>query len=130
MSACCPSPAGQAATVRAGCAWHAGLAWVPLPPNTVADAQAADPSPCLASAAHRVPCAASASAARPAAFTALLRSFLGCRLQELAAELAGAPEEQRYAAAGMDTAAALRERQRLAAREDVEEELMVGWGWR
>lgn len=29
------------------------------------------------------------------------------------------------AAAGLDTAAALRERQRLAAREDVEEELFV-----
>jgi hypothetical protein len=45
---------------------------------------------------------------------------------ELAAELAGAPEEQRLEVAGMDTAGALRERQRLAAREDVEEELMVG----
>ncbi|PRW45524.1 Something about silencing 10 [Chlorella sorokiniana] len=46
-------------------------------------------------------------------------------VQELAAELAGAPEEQRMAAAGLDTAAALRERQRLAAREDVEEELFI-----
>ena len=49
-------------------------------------------------------------------------------VQELAAEVAGAPEEQRMAAAGLDTAAALRERQRLAAREDVEEELFVS-GW-
>ena len=32
------------------------------------------------------------------------------------------------AAAGLDTAAALRERQRLAAREDVEEELFVSDG--
>lgn len=47
-------------------------------------------------------------------------------VQELAAELAGAPEEQRAAPAlGMDTAAALKERQRQAAREAVEEELMV-----
>ncbi|PSC73947.1 Something about silencing 10 [Micractinium conductrix] len=46
-------------------------------------------------------------------------------VQELAAEVEGAPEEQRYAAAGLDSAAALRERQRLAAREDVEEELMI-----
>ncbi|KAL4853965.1 Neuroguidin [Chlorella vulgaris] len=46
-------------------------------------------------------------------------------VQELAAEVAGAPEELRAAAPGLDTAAALRERQRLAAREDVEEELMI-----
>eukprot|EP00887_Chlorella_sp_A99_P005929 scaffold29.g5929.t1 len=44
---------------------------------------------------------------------------------ELAAELAGAPMEERLAPAGMDTAAAIRERQRLAARDDVEEELMI-----
>lgn len=49
-------------------------------------------------------------------------------VQELAAEVAGAPEEQRMTAAGMDTTAALRERQRLAAREDVEEELFVSRG--
>ena len=49
-------------------------------------------------------------------------------VQELAAELAGAPEEERLAPLGMDTTAALRERQRMAARDDVEEELMVGVG--
>jgi U3 small nucleolar RNA-associated protein 3 len=47
-------------------------------------------------------------------------------VQELAAEMTGAPEEIRGGAPlGMDTAAALRDRQRMAAREAVEEELMV-----
>lgn len=49
-------------------------------------------------------------------------------VQQLGRELAGAPEEQKYNAyvtGGMDTAAAIRERQRLAAREEVEEELMI-----
>jgi len=49
-------------------------------------------------------------------------------VQQLSRELAGAPEEQKYNAyvtGGMDTAAAIRERQRLAAREEVEEELMI-----
>ena len=47
-------------------------------------------------------------------------------VQGLAMELADAPEEQRAnGPLGMDTAAALRERHRLAAREAIEEELMV-----
>lgn len=47
-------------------------------------------------------------------------------VQELAAELAGAPEEQGVGARlGMDTVAALRQRQRMAARDAVEEDLMV-----
>ena len=46
-------------------------------------------------------------------------------VQELGRELAGAPEEERYALAGLDSAAGKRERLRLAAREAVEEELMV-----
>eukprot|EP00890_Picochlorum_soloecismus_P003905 jgi/Picsp_1/4515/NSC_06736-R1_sas10 utp3 c1d family len=47
-------------------------------------------------------------------------------IQEFAAELTGAPEEKRMGApVGMDTADALRTRQRLAARENVEEELMI-----
>lgn len=47
-------------------------------------------------------------------------------VQELAAELTGAPEELGAGAPlGMDTVAALRQRQRLAARDAVEEELMV-----
>jgi hypothetical protein len=52
------------------------------------------------------------------------------QVQELAAELSGAPEELRESVAGMDTAAAVRERRRLAAREEVEEELMVRHGRR
>jgi U3 small nucleolar RNA-associated protein 3 len=47
-------------------------------------------------------------------------------IQEFAAELTGAPEEKRMGApVGMDTVDALRTRQRLAARENVEEELMI-----
>ena len=47
-------------------------------------------------------------------------------IQEFAAELTGAPEEKRMGApVGMDTADALRTRQRLAARQNVEEELMI-----
>lgn len=47
-------------------------------------------------------------------------------MQELAAELEGAPEEVRGGdPLGMDTAAAKRERRRLSAREAVEEELMI-----
>lgn len=47
-----------------------------------------------------------------------LRSWHHASLQELAAELAGAPEEERYGGPlGMDTTAALRERQRMAARD-------------
>jgi len=47
-------------------------------------------------------------------------------IQEFAAELAGAPEERKMGMPiGMDTADALRQRQKLAARADVEEELMI-----
>ncbi|KAI8101739.1 hypothetical protein M9434_006806 [Picochlorum sp. BPE23] len=47
-------------------------------------------------------------------------------IQDFAAEIAGAPEEKRMGApVGMDTAEALRHRQKLAAREEVEEELMI-----
>lgn len=47
-------------------------------------------------------------------------------IQEFAAELAGAPEERKMGMPiGMDTADALRQRQKLAARAEVEEELMI-----
>ena len=47
-------------------------------------------------------------------------------IQEVAAELAGAPEEKKMGVpVGMDTADALRHRQKLAARAEVEEELMI-----
>lgn len=47
-------------------------------------------------------------------------------VQEFAAELVGAPEERKMGVPlGMDTAEALRERQKLAARQEVEEELMI-----
>ena len=47
-------------------------------------------------------------------------------VQELAAEMEGAPEEVRgNTPLGMDTAAARQERRRLSAREAVEEELMI-----
>lgn len=47
-------------------------------------------------------------------------------VQEFAAELSGAPEEKKMGVpVGMDTAEALRHRQKLAARENVEEELMI-----
>ena len=47
-------------------------------------------------------------------------------IQEFAAELAGAPEEKKMGVPiGMDTADALRHRQKLAARAEVEEELMI-----
>jgi U3 small nucleolar RNA-associated protein 3 len=47
-------------------------------------------------------------------------------VQELAAEIAGAPEEVAAGAPlGMDTVAALRQRQKMAARDAIEEELMV-----
>jgi U3 small nucleolar RNA-associated protein 3 len=47
-------------------------------------------------------------------------------VQELAAEIAGAPEEVGAGAPlGMDTVAALRQRQKMAARDAIEEELMV-----
>ncbi len=47
------------------------------------------------------------------------------QVQELARELAGAPDEQRLTMAGMDTAEAIRARHRMQARDEVEEELMV-----
>lgn len=47
-------------------------------------------------------------------------------VQELAAEIAGAPEEVGAGAPlGMDTVAALRQRQKIASRDAIEEELMV-----
>ena len=47
-------------------------------------------------------------------------------IQEFAAELAGAPEERKMGVPiGMDTADALRHRQKLEARAEVEEELMI-----
>lgn len=47
-------------------------------------------------------------------------------VKELAAELAGAPEERDTGVPiGMDTVAALRERQRMAARDAEEEDLMI-----
>lgn len=47
-------------------------------------------------------------------------------VQEFAAELSGAPEEKKMGVpVGMDTVEALRHRQKLAARENVEEELMI-----
>lgn len=46
-------------------------------------------------------------------------------MQELAAELAGAPEEVRPDLPGMETAAAIAARQRLEARAAAEEELML-----
>jgi U3 small nucleolar RNA-associated protein 3 len=47
-------------------------------------------------------------------------------VQELAAEIAGAPEEVGAGAPlGMDTVAALRQRQKMAARDAIEEELMI-----
>ncbi|KXZ45808.1 hypothetical protein GPECTOR_50g602 [Gonium pectorale] len=46
-------------------------------------------------------------------------------LRALAAELAGAPEEERAAVAGLDSAAALRTRAKLEARAAVEEDMFV-----
>ena len=47
-------------------------------------------------------------------------------IQEFAAELSGAPEEKKMGVPiGMDTSQALRDRQKLAARAEVEEELMI-----
>uniref|UniRef100_A0A1D2A5Z8 Sas10 C-terminal domain-containing protein n=1 Tax=Auxenochlorella protothecoides TaxID=3075 RepID=A0A1D2A5Z8_AUXPR len=46
-------------------------------------------------------------------------------LSEIAREVEGAPEELRETLTGMDSAAAVRQRHRLAAREAVEEDLML-----
>ncbi len=46
-------------------------------------------------------------------------------LRALAAELAGAPEEERAAVAGLDSAAALRTRAKLEARAAAEEDMFV-----
>lgn len=57
---------------------------------------------------------------------AALRASRSTLVQELAAEIAGAPEEVGAGAPlGMDTVAALRQRQKMAARDAIEEELMV-----
>lgn len=48
-----------------------------------------------------------------------------CQLSEIAREVEGAPEELRETLTGMDSAAAVRQRHRLAAREAVEEDLML-----
>lgn len=46
-------------------------------------------------------------------------------MRALAAELAGAPEEERAAVAGLDSVAALRTRAKLEARAAVEEDMFI-----
>lgn len=53
------------------------------------------------------------------------RALQSDTIRELAAEAMGMPEEQRTAPVGMEGAGALRERQKLAAREALEEDLMI-----